>query len=57
MAVYGKGQIIIIKISENGPSDGQQYLWKDQEALVVIDPLAAAVLENHKERRWQPNLM
>lgn len=53
MAVYGKGQIIIIKIS----SDGQQYLWKDQEALVVIDPLAAAVLENHKERRWQPNLM
>jgi len=24
MAVYGKGQII--KISENGPSDGQQYL-------------------------------
>lgn len=47
MAAYGKGQIIIIKISENGPSDGKQYLWKDQEILVVIDTIAASVLENH----------
>lgn len=31
-------------------------IWKDQEVLVVIDPLAAAVLENHEERSWQPNL-
>ena len=53
MAAYRKGQIIIIKISEDGPSDGKQDLWEDQEILVVIGTIAG---ESQEERRWQPHL-